>query len=270
MQKVLDLINSNDIKNVENIELPIDISTDKLIYKLKIKNKLIFYSNPVLDIKLKTDNKIDLNKILKCVELKIAGEVINKLTKDEINEYQNKYNLMPKQFTNNIIFPIPIECLNNKNGIFIPKETFYENLIEISFAMDVSKIMSCSLNIENIFLNEDADLSNLMNYYYNEIMVSNIHCDKQYFNRFISYCNLIKNNSDVTSVHKNKYTFKGVKKIQEFYALKVILSNDFLEIHQMLYFLNDVISSIDFVLNNVDTGKSFGEEWFDETIFVSF
>jgi hypothetical protein len=152
LSKVLYLINHSDINktDIQNIKLPLQISLGNLTYRLLIKNTLMFYSNPVLEIKLNSDKKIDFKNILNSVELKIGGQVIDKLTRDEINVYQHKYDLKPKQVTNTIIFPIPIDCLNNQNAMFIPKETYFEHWIDIRFAMDVSKIMSCSLNIDNI------------------------------------------------------------------------------------------------------------------------
>ena len=260
LSKVLNLINQTDIKNFENINLPIQISPDNLNYRLLIKNTLMFYSNPVLEIKLNSDKKIDFKNILNSVELKIGGQVIDKLTRDEINVYQHKYDLKPKQVKNTIIYPISIDCLNNQNAMFIPKETYFEHWIDIRFAMDVSKIMSCNLNIDNIFFNEDYNLSNLIHCYYCKMASSHIHCNKYYPDSFSDYCDLIKTESDVRSVYSpdNNSSLFEIKKTQK--CENQVLNKDCSEIN--LYFLHDV-QNVYFQLNNVETCKIHGEKWFD-------
>lgn len=266
MNKVLDLINPNDIDNVENIIMPINISTSRSIYKLQIKNTFIFYSNPVLNIKLHTDDNIELNKILKCVELTIGGEVIDKLTQDEINTYQYQYYLEPYKLANIIVFPIPINCLNNKNAMFISEKTYHEHWIHINFEMDVNKIASCSLFINNVILNKNADLSNLTNYYYRNMITSNIHCSKNYSDCFIGYCEnkikLFDNDSDAVKIYKpeNKSLLFGVKVSQK--CNNYIIKKNCVEINQLLYFTHDV-KNIYFQLNQIKTGKIYEEKWFD-------
>ena len=263
LAKALYLINKTDIKNVENIKLPLQISPGNLTCRLLIKNTLMFYSNPVLEIKLNSDKKINLKNILKCVELEVGGQVIDKLTRDEINVYQHKYNLKPKQVKNSIIYPIPIDCLNNQNAMFIPKETYFEHWIDISF-QDVSKIVSCSLNIDNIFFNEDYNLSNLIHCYYCNMASTNIHSNCNYPDSFSEYCDLIsdlfKTETDVRSVYSpdNNSSLFEIKKTQK--CENQVLNKDCPEIN--LYFLHDV-QNVYFQLNNVETGKIHGEKWFD-------
>lgn len=128
------------------------------------------YSEPVLCIKVENPAKINLNKIVESVSLEIGGNVIDKIYSNQININQHKYSIMPKQYANTILIPLPFTCLLKTHGIPLHFVDYYEHAFTIELSENKeNRICDGYLFLNYTYVNKELDYSDFTNLNYKQM-----------------------------------------------------------------------------------------------------
>ena len=137
------------------------------------ENCKTIYSEPVLCLKLNENSKQITNfyKIIDNIELQIGGVRIDRIFYSQININQHKYNIMPKQYGNMVLIPLPFNCLLKNNGIPFNTPEYYDHTIRIDLSSceESKNIIDGCLYLNYTFINQDIDLTNLTELNYAEM-----------------------------------------------------------------------------------------------------
>jgi hypothetical protein len=188
MSGLIDFISNSfpsEIVSSETIELvPCGIISHGRLLRVNIprqgqENCKTIYSEPVLCLRLEknSDQILNLHEIVNLIQFEIGGIVIDKLYNHQININQHRYNILPKQYGDVVLFPLPFNCLLKNNGIPFSTIEYYEHSITFeTSSLNASKnIIDGCLYMNYTFVNKDIDLMNLTELNYSEMSKTKFH-----------------------------------------------------------------------------------------------
>ena len=138
-------------------------------------------SNPIIIFEL---GDIDLEfvpqRIFHQIEFEIGGTQIDKISLNQINVLQKKYNLEVKQIGSKVFFPLPINCLLKSNGIPISKCIYHELRLLFEFTNEqcIGCIQDICVRTDLIIFEKQPVWKNICEPILSEILEKSIYSDK--------------------------------------------------------------------------------------------